>query len=248
MGLQKSSLSEPRRRDLPELLPASDAHDQRRKTTSQSDQGNALQQTLSHLYPKRLRTAELSIHTQARYGDLYPEFLRARKRVFIDQKGWNLPNVDGMEFDQYDTPQSVSIAIHDFGQVLAGIRLLPTTAKCGCYSYMLRDAQRGLLTDIPAHVLYESAPVADHVWEATRLFVSSDVPAERRSVVQAQLMIEMASIAVRHGASHVIGIVPAVFRRWMGRLGLSALPLGPQLVIDGDKTQAAVMHVAKFAQ
>lgn len=251
MGLQKPSPSAFRRRRFSELRPSEDASitptgDRSAKSGRGADIG-ALDQTLSRIYPNRLRTAELSIHTQARYGDLYPEFLRARKRVFIDQKGWALPNVDGMEFDQYDTPQSIFIAIHEFGQVLAGIRLLPTTATCGCYSYMLRDAQRGLMQDIPAHVLYERAPVADHIWEATRLFVSSDVPAERRSLVQAHLMTEMATIAVNHGATHVIGIVPAVFRRWMGRLGLSALPLGPKMVIDGDKTQAAVMHVAQLA-
>lgn len=194
--------------------------------------------------PNRMRSAVLSVHTQQNYGELYTEFLRARKRVFIDTKHWELPHVDGMEFDQYDTPQSRSVVVHEFGQVLAGIRLLPTTAQCGCYSYMLRDAQRGLLAGIPPHVLYEKAPVANHIWEATRLFVSPEVEAERRLQVQMLLITEMARAAVNAGATHVIGIVPAVFKRWMGRLGMGALPLGPKLLIDGDKTQAAVMHVA----
>ncbi|TDK50472.1 acyl-homoserine-lactone synthase [Antarcticimicrobium luteum] len=194
-----------------------------------------------------MRSTVLSVQTQHHYGELYAEFLKARKRVFIDAKHWDLPNVDGMEFDQYDTPQSRSVVVHEFGEVLAGIRLLPTTARCGCYSYMLRDAQRGLLEGIPPHVLYEKAPVADHIWEATRLFVSPDVEAERRIPVQALLLTEMARAAVAGGATHVIGIVPAVFKRWMARLGMGALPLGPKLVIDGDRTQAAVMHVAAVA-
>lgn len=194
-----------------------------------------------------LRSSVLSVTTQHHYGELYVEFLKARKQVFIDTKHWDLPNVDGMEFDQYDTPQSRSVVVHEFGQVLAGIRLLPTTARCGCYSYMLRDAQRGLLSGIPPHVLYEKAPVADHIWEATRLFVSPDVEADRRIFVQTLLLSEMARAAVAEGATHVIGIVPAVFKRWMARLGMGALPLGPKLEIDGDKTQAAVMHVAAVA-
>lgn len=197
--------------------------------------------------PNHMRSTVLSVQTQHHYGELYAEFLKARKRVFIDAKHWDLPNVDGMEFDQYDTPQSRSVVVHEFGEVLAGIRLLPTTARCGCYSYMLRDAQRGLLEGIPPHVLYEKAPVADHIWEATRLFVSPDVEAERRIPVQALLLTEMARAAVAGGATHVIGIVPAVFKRWMARLGMGALPLGPKLVIDGDRTQAAVMHVAAVA-
>ena len=52
-----------------------------------------------------------------------------------------------MEFDQYDTPQSSAVVVHEFGRVLAGVRLLPTTAYCGCYTYMLKDAQRGLLQE-----------------------------------------------------------------------------------------------------
>lgn len=192
------------------------------------------------------RIEETVVHTgvQHRYGQLYADFLKARKSIFIDHKSWDLPHTDGMEFDQYDTPQSRSVVIHEYGRVLAGVRLLPTTARCGCYSYMLRDAQLGMLPDIPQHVLYEDAPVMPHVWEATRLFVMLDQSAERRMIIQAKLIRGMARAAIEQGATHVIGIVPAVFQRWMNRIGLNALPLGPKMHISGDYTQAAVMHVA----
>ncbi len=192
----------------------------------------------------RIEETVVCVENQHRFGQLYADFLRARKAVFIDDKAWDLPHTDGMEFDQYDTPQSRSVVIHEYGRVLAGVRLLPTTARCGCYTYMLRDAQNGLLPDIPAHVLYERAPVAPHIWEATRLFVSKREPAERRLIIQGKLIRAMAKAATDQGATHVIGIVPGVFQRWMNRIGLSALPLGPKLHITGDNTQAAVMHVA----
>jgi len=89
----------------------------------------------------------LSFTNMHEYGDLLVKYLRARKVVFIDRLNWQLPNIDGMEFDQYDTPQCRWVIIHEFGEVLGGIRLLPTTAKCGTYTYMLRDGQRGLLAD-----------------------------------------------------------------------------------------------------
>ena len=41
------------------------------------------------------------------------------------------------------------------------MRLTPTTARCGIYSYMIRDAQRGLIDTIPHDLLYEEAPVSD---------------------------------------------------------------------------------------
>jgi len=193
----------------------------------------------------RLSATVLSVQNQHRHGELFGDLLKARKKVFIDMKGWSLPHTDEMEFDQYDTPQSRSVVIHEFGQVLGGVRLLPTTARCGCYSYMIRDAQLGLIDDIPQHLLYERAPVAPHIWEATRLFVSQNIPTEQRLALQTRLMLEMANAARIEGASHVIGIVPTIFQRWLSRIGIGALPLGPKLDINGDKTQAAVMHVAE---
>lgn len=192
----------------------------------------------------RLRATVLSAQNAHMHGELYGDFLKARKRVFIDEKSWDLPQTDGMEFDQYDTPQSRSIVLHEYGEVVAGIRILPTKARCGCYSYMLRDAQLGILDDIPQYILYEQAPVANHIWEATRLFISSDIPAKRRLMVQSRLITEMAIAAVNEGATHVIGIVPYVFKRWLERLGMSALPIGPKIDFDGDLSQAAIMHAA----
>ena len=183
-----------------------------------------------NLPANRIMATTLSVANQHRFGELYVDFLRARKRVFIDHKKWDLPNTDGMEFDQYDTPQSSAVVVHEFGRVLAGVRLLPTTAYCGCYTYMLKDAQRGLLQDIPETVLYQEAPVAPHVIEATRLFITPDVSAERRMLVQTKLMQAMAS--------------SAIFQRWMTRLGFSAVPMGPKLNISGDNTQAAIMNVS----
>jgi acyl homoserine lactone synthase len=149
-----------------------------------------------------------------------------------------------MEFDQYDTPQSKSIVLHEYGEILAGIRIMPTRARCGCYSYMLRDAQLGVIDTIPQHVLFEQAPVADYVWEATRLFISPNVPATRRTLIQSRLMFEMAAASVKEGATHVVGIVPFVFVRWLERLGLGALPIGPKITYGGDISQAAMIHVA----
>jgi len=198
--------------------------------------------------PPTLRATTLSVTNFHQHGELYAEFLKARKRVFIDGKGWDLPSTEGMEFDQYDTPLSRWIVVHEFGEVLAGIRLTPTTAKCGIYSYMLRDAQRGLLKDIPATVLHYRAPVSDKIWEAARLFVSDGQPASRRSLLQKTLLLSMARSAVEVGATQVIGIVPAVFQRWMARIGMSALPIGPRMEIDGDRTQAAMMNVRALVE
>ena len=82
--------------------------------------------------------------------------------------------------------------MHDGGQILAGVRLTPTTTTCGIYSYMIRDAQRGLLDSIPADLLEMEAPVDDHIWECTRAFVASKTPLQQRIKIYLELIGGMA--------------------------------------------------------
>lgn len=194
-----------------------------------------------------LKATTLSFRNIGHHGDLLVAIMEARKKVFIDRLKWDLPNVDGMEFDQYDTPEARWIAIHEFGEVLAGIRLAPTTARCGVYSYMLRDAQKGMLDSIPTDVLFFEAPVDPNIYEASRLFITDEVPAERRMMIQGMLMTQMAASARAMGATHVIGIVPAVFSRWLRRLDLDAVAVGPRFEIDGTRSQAALFNVMRIS-
>ena len=152
-----------------------------------------------------------------------------------------------MEFDQYDTPLARFIVIHEFGEILAGIRITPTTARVGLHSYMIRDAQLGLLKDLPLDVLFFPAPVNDLIWEASRLFVSQSVQSIRRAHVQSLLMNTMARAAKEVGATQVIGIVPSVFRRWLQRIGMTATPVGPSMQIDDARTCAALFTIVNRA-
>ncbi len=193
-----------------------------------------------------LRATTLSMLNLHHHGDLFVRYLRARHDVFIRDKNWNLPEIDGMEFDQYDTPVARWIVVHERGEVLAGIRITPTTARCGLHSYMIRDAQLGLLDDLQADVLYFRAPESEHLWEASRLFVAPTVDAGRRADVQQLLMYQMAIAAQAVGATHVIGIVPAVFKRWMKRIGMNATAVGPVIRFAADLSRAALMNVAEL--
>lgn len=191
-----------------------------------------------------MQTTTLSFDNMHQHGALFANLLRARKESFITRNNWDLPQADGMEFDQYDTPASRWIAVHDLGEVLAGIRLTPTTAKCGIYTYMIRDAQRGLLENIPSNLLFDPAPVAPHIWESSRVFISQSVPARQRMRVQASLMAEMMAAARTLGATQVLGLVPSVWARWIARLDLDASPAGPRLELDGFPSQVALMQLA----
>lgn len=180
-----------------------------------------------------MEVTTLSFENLHKHGELFANMFRARHRAFIEHNKWDLPQSNGMEFDQYDTPASRWVAVHDNGQVLAGIRLTPTTHRCGIYSYMIRDAQDGLLPNIPTNLLFEEAPVGDHIWESSRVFVSDTVPSNLRLRVQLQLRHEMVIAARTLGATTVLGLIPENSRRLGRRVGLECEPAGPILDFDG---------------
>jgi acyl homoserine lactone synthase len=189
-----------------------------------------------------MQTTTLSFENIHAHGELFANMLRARRELFIVHNKWDLPEALGMEYDQYDTPASRWVVVHDeFGRVLAGNRLTPTTARCGIYSYMIRDAQRGLLQTIPANLLYAEAPVSDTIWESSRLFVSHDVPAGIRRKVHAKLIDELGAAARNLGASHCLTLLNANWPRWANRVGVNMKAMGPVMTIDGIENQVVSM-------
>jgi len=191
-----------------------------------------------------MQVTTLSFENMHNHGELFANMLRARHQTFIVQNRWDLPEANGMEFDQYDTPASRWVTVHDNGQVLAGVRLTPTTHRCGIYTYMIRDAQRGLLDTIPADLLDRPAPVARHIWESSRVFVSREVPAKLRFRVQMQLIAEMVRSARDMGATELIGIIPENSPRLARRVGLDCIPAGRVLEFDGENSVCVSISMA----
>ena len=187
-------------------------------------------------------TTTLSFENLHIHGELFANMLRARHELFIVHNKWNLPEALGMEYDQYDTPASRWVVVHDeMGRVLAGNRLTPTTAKCGIYTYMIRDAQRGLIDTIPPNLLYEEAPVSETIWESSRLFVAHDVPASIRRQVHARLIHEIGRSARDLGASQCITLLAATWPRWSKRVHVKMEAMGPVMTIDGIENQVVSM-------
>ena len=192
-----------------------------------------------------MQTTTLSFANMHNHGELMANLFRARRQSFIIQNQWELPEALGMEYDQYDTPASRWIAVHQDAQILAGIRLTPTTARCGIYTYMIRDAQRGLLYTIPSDLLNFSAPVDADIWESSRVFVARDTPMAIRRRVHAQLITEMTISARALGARRVLGIIPASWPRWAARCGLDIAAAGRVLPFDGYEAQCVSINLSE---
>jgi len=191
-----------------------------------------------------MEVTTLSYENLHNHGELFANMFRARHRTFIVQNHWNLPEANGMEFDQYDTPASRWVVVHQLGEVLAGVRLTPTTHRCGIYSYMIRDAQNGLLETIPAHLLFDPAPVDPQIWESSRVFVAEEVPANQRLMVQMQLIHEMVISARALGATSVLGMIPEHSPRLARRVGLDCIPAGPVMDIGGMRSVCVTINMA----
>jgi acyl homoserine lactone synthase len=186
-----------------------------------------------------MQSTTLSFANMHNHGELFANILRARRESFIVRNQWNLPETMGMEFDQYDTPVSRWLAVHDdTGAVLAGVRLTPTTARCGIYSYMIRDAQRGLLDSIPADLLYGEAPVEEGTWEVTRGFITADIPAAIRQKVRMRLVLQMLRTSREEGIRRMLALLPSNWDRWAARCKLDMAPAGRNMNMGGIDYQA----------
>ncbi len=191
-----------------------------------------------------MEVTTLSYENLHNHGQLFANLFRARHRTFIQNAKWDLSEANGMEFDQYDTAASRWVAVHSRGEVLAGVRLTPTTHRCGVYSYMIRDAQLGLLDTIPENLLNFKAPVDPNIWEASRVFVSDLVPASDRLRVQMQLIHEMVVSARNIGASTLLGIIPEHSPRLARRVGLDCVPSGPVMDTGGMRSVCVTISMA----
>lgn len=164
--------------------------------------------------------------TLDQHGGLFTSFLRARRDHFIGLKGWQLPEVDGMEFDQYDTPFARYIFVHQGDRLRAGIRVIPTTAQCMHYSYMIRDAQLGLLPGMPTDLLDAPAPVDPRIWEATRGYVCNGISGKDRRSASTMLAAGLKMGAAVLGIESYIAIVETRSRRLMRITGMETDAIG----------------------
>lgn len=186
-----------------------------------------------------MQATTLSFANLHNHGELFANVLRARRESFIVKNKWDLPQTMGMEYDQYDTPQSRWLAVHDdLGRVLAGVRLTPTTARCGIYSYMIKDAQNGLLEQIPDDLLYDQAPVDEATWEVTRGFVANDIPTAIRRKVHQRLVMQMLRTSREEGIGRMLALLPSNWSRWAARCQLDMQAAGRNMNMGGIDYQA----------
>lgn len=172
---------------------------------------------------------------QHRHDTAFHQYLRLRKRYFVDVLGWDIPHDDDVELDQYDNPCAYYALVMRNSTVVGGARMMPTTSSWGRFSYMLRDALRGEIK-IPARAVSEEI-VSEDVWECTRFVVSDDLVTQAERVECLSLILWGCTDLLRgHGGSEVVSLSPVPMVRTLRQLGYAARRVGePYCEEDGRR-------------
>ena len=192
-----------------------------------------------------IKTTLLSGRHLNTHSELFLANLHQRYQVFTIENRWFPEREDGLEFDQYDTPEAYHLIFSQGTEVVGGMRFLPTTHRVGKYSYMIRDAKLGLLHTLPKTLLWRDAPIADGVWECTRFFMS----ARFRNAADNHSLARIMSVQMVQ-AAHDLQIKQLLVLTWAAwpvlyrRFKVEATEMGPLFQTPEETThQCALIDV-----
>ncbi|WP_116091791.1 acyl-homoserine-lactone synthase [Sphingomonas crusticola] len=181
----------------------------------------------------------LSIAAPTQGAELLRRMFEARKRVFVDLLGWDVPVIDGRyEVDQFDDGHCVYLVLTDDAHDhVASCRLLPTS--------------RPHLLDTLYPQLCEAAPpAAEDIFEITRFCLERDLPTRDRRRARDTLVCALADYALDRGIAAYSAIAERSWLTQIEAFGWRTRPLGPlsgagpralaglQIMIDRDTPNA----------
>lgn len=163
---------------------------------------------------------------------------RDRKRVFVDQLGWDLPlRGSWLEIDDYDNDHAVYLLARspDDGAHLASLRLLPTT-------------QPHMLQRLFPMLCAGPVPTGEHIWEISRL-VAAPAGASGTSILKMHRLLALALIefATLNDVSAFSLVIEAHRLPALLAVGWPVIPLGLATQFEGQWLQALRIDVVAGA-
>ncbi len=145
----------------------------------------------------------------------------ARKQVFIDLLGWDLPALaDRFEVDQFDDGAAVYLIVtDDESRHLASARLLDTT-------------QPALLDGLYPDLVEGEIPRGADIREITRFCLAPGVGARLRREARDKLLVGLADYALANGIASYTGVAELPWFQQIERFGWDCTALGPPRVHD----------------
>jgi N-acyl-L-homoserine lactone synthetase len=177
----------------------------------------------------------------SRNGALYDNEIkslhRVRKTVFVDELGWKLPVIDGMEYDEYDDDRASNVVgFSTEGEVVMGLRFRPT-------------ADRSMLADHFSHVLSPGARGIndEHTWELTRGFCIERGVRRHHLRRKAACMIAPLEIALAAGIDRCVGFTDVRMINFCQGVGWQMNMLSPAVAYGEGDAVAYEVDISRAA-
>ena len=156
--------------------------------------------------------------------ELLAGMFRLRHDVFIKEKHWNIKSYNGLEFDQFDTEETLYLVeLDEAGAVVATVRMNPTDRPT-------------LFSEVFADMCHGGPPKCPKTWELTRGAIAQNV---RKSLHFGRIECATIEAALLWGVTKACGIFGVDLLMKKMRCGLDAKPIGQPRMIDGESHDAA---------
>ncbi len=151
----------------------------------------------------------------------------ARKAVFVDLLGWDVPVVDGrFELDELDDGDARYLVVTDAaGAHRASARLLPTTGP-------------HLLGTLFPYLCADAPPAGPTIFEITRFCLDRSLDARARRTARDALVLALVDHGLAHGIACYTAIAGLGWSRQILAFGWRCHALGPAQVIGGEQIMA----------
>ena len=184
----------------------------------------------------------LQLTSSHHHGSAFWDYLRLRKRFFVDDLHWPIPHNNDVEMDEYDNPETwYSLAMLN-GRCVGGARVIPTTTEWGKVSYMVRDAFHGAMPGIPRAAM-PGDRVSPAVWECSRLVIAEDLDRDAKARALDEIVAGLIEVSTAHGATELMTLSSLAVLRALRGLGFDVQRLGERYRDADDGRLYAVMSM-----
>lgn len=171
-------------------------------------------------------------HCGANENDVLRAMFAARKAVFVDLLGWDVPVLAGrFEVDQFDDEHAAYLVVTDTcGRHQASARLLPTTRP-------------HILADLYASLCDGPVPRGPDIFEITRFCLDRRIDAAARRAARDRLILALVDHALASGIRRYTGVAEGGWLAQILDFGWRASMLGSPQEIGRHKLGAILIEI-----
>ncbi len=176
----------------------------------------------------------VTLETSNRFqGNPIAEQHRLRYRAIIQRQDWDIPQINEMEYDQYDNPATTYfIWMDQMGKARGVARFNPTDRP-----FMIKDHFEELVQgDIPQ---------GKGIVEGSRFCIDKTLPTRQRQQISQELVVASLEYAISTGIHAIIGIMyPVYWKNLFINNGWNPVWLGNiERTPDGKRSRVAILPV-----